>query len=53
MTSSSSSVCCFTSTETIGTIREGESRTGGGCVCVWGGGGGDRGIIHISLHCHH
>ena len=39
--------CCFTSTETIRLIRDGENEGGRGY------GGGGREIIYLSLHCHH
>ena len=39
---------CLTSTETIKLIRDGEKVGGRGC-----GGGGEREIIYLSLHCHH
>ena len=38
---------CLTATETVRLIRDGE-KGGRGC-----GGGGEREIIHLSLHCHH
>ena len=41
--------CCFTSTETIRFIRDGEKGGKG----VRRGGGGEREIIYLSLHCHH
>ena len=31
-------------------IRDGEKGEG---VWRWGGGGGEREIIYLSLHCHH
>ena len=39
---------CFTSTETVRLIRDGEK---GGSMEV--GGGGEMEIIYLSLHCHH
>ena len=38
------------STETIRLIRDGENVGEGGVVV---GGGGEREIIYLSLHCHH
>ena len=41
--------CCFTSTETMRLIiRDGEK-----WVEAYGGGGGGREIIYLSLQCHH
>ena len=40
---------CLTSTETIRLIRDGEKGEEG----AWGGGGAEREIICLSLHCHH
>ena len=40
--------CCFTSTETIRLIRDGE-KGGGEGVWRWG----KKEIIYLSLHCHH
>ena len=40
--------CCFTSTETIRLIRDGENGGGQG-----GWREGQREIIYLSLHCHH
>ena len=39
---------CFTSTETVRLIRDGEKGGEYG-----GGGGGEMEIIYLSLHCHH
>ena len=39
--------CCFTSTETVGTIRDGEKERKG----VWGW--GERETVYLSLPCHH
>ena len=39
---------CLTSTETIRLIRDGKREGGRGY-----GGGGEREIINLSLHCHH
>ena len=38
---------CLTSTETLRLIRDGENGGRGF------GGGGEREIIYLSLHCHH
>ena len=40
---------CLTSTESIRLIRDGEK----GVRMGYGGGGGGREIIYLSLHCHH
>ena len=39
---------CLTSTETARLVRDGEGGWRG-----MGGGGGEREIIYLSLHCHH
>ena len=44
----SKSTRCLTPTETIRLMRDGEKEGEG-----YGGGGNEREIIHLSLHCHY